>query len=400
MFCKYCGKELPDSAIFCSQCGKKLNYQKNIEENADTLFQQACEFARNNEFEKSIPLFEQADKLGHEEASAWLANIYIQGHGVDIDYDRGLPYLEKSVNLGHPYSINLLGTLYSEGRGVKKDLEQAFISFSIAAENGEPYAFLNLAECYELGEGTEKNIDEALNCYYYLIDNAYDEDIKKEAFHALEKYQTNPKAIYYLSKQYNGLAINNSVPNPEKGAQLILKAAELGYTDAQYEIGKLYEVGLGVEKNADKAKEWIERAAKQGSEGAIYTLQYMTNPNFFDHGKTVVNKTKYRYKGKVLFRKYLALEVIKDFVAQHPEATLKSLNETFTVHNKWGFDFEFFYSYDDVIVKQKEYNYYFDEPIKLENGEVIAVKICSDFTIVNGFKDIATRYGFNIEEVK
>ena len=42
---------------------------------------------------------------------------------------------------------------------------------------------------------------------------------------------------------------------------------------------------------------------------------------------------------------------------------------------------------------------FFDEPIKLGNGEIIAVKICSDFTIFNSFKVIVVQYGFDIEEI-
>ncbi|MBR4824785.1 MAG: sel1 repeat family protein [Spirochaetaceae bacterium] len=369
------------------------------EEKAEFLFNKGNELATNGKFIEAIPFFEQADELGSKDATACLASIYIQGHGVDVDYDKGLPYLAKSANQGHPYSINLLGTLYYDGKGLKQDYEQAFISFSIAAEMGEPYALLNLADCYESGKGTDKNIDKALDCYLQLINGQYDDDMKKEVFVRLEKYPNNSEAVYYLSRQYDGLTIKNSTPNPEKAAEIILRAAELGNTNAQYEIGKLYEVGLGVEKDIEKSKKWIGKASEQGHEGAIYTLQYITNPSFFDNGKPVINRTKYRYKGKLLFRNHLALEITKDFVVQHPESTLKSLNEIFTVQNMRGENFEFFNSYEEVIVRRKDCYNYFHEPIKLKNGEIIAVKNCSSYNIVSSFKEIAIQYGFEIEEV-
>ena len=367
-----------------------------MEKNTDALFQKGCEFARNNEFDKAIPFFEKAAEQEHDGAIASLATIYIDGQGVEQDFEKGLKYLQKGVNNGDVYLINYLGTLYLEGKGVPKDYEQAYTSFAIAAENGYPYALINLADCFEQGHGTEIDIDEAVNCYLEVLDGDFDDDVKELADIEIKKYKNHPAVLYHFSQ-------NDTFeePNQEKYVELLEKSAERGYPPAQYELGKNLEVGIGgFEKDVDKAKAWIEKAAELGHEGAIYTLQYMSNPNFFDKGKTIVNKTKYRYKGKILFRKYLALEVIKDFVAQHPEATLKSLNHIFTVQNKWGFDFEFVYSYDEVIVKQKEYNYYFDDPIKLGSGEVIAVKMCSDFTIVNGFKDIAVKYGFDIEEVK
>lgn len=33
MFCKYCGKQLPDTAIFCSQCGKQIAQKIDNQEN-------------------------------------------------------------------------------------------------------------------------------------------------------------------------------------------------------------------------------------------------------------------------------------------------------------------------------------------------------------------------------
>ena len=375
------------------------NEDKRMKENVETLFQQACEFARNNEFEKAIPFFEQAAEQGHDGAIESLAIIYIDGQGVKQNLDKGLKYLQMGVNNGDVYLINYLGTLYMEGKGVPKDYEQAFTSFSIAAENGYPYALINLADCFEQGHGTEIDIDEAVNCYLEVLDGDFDDDVKELANMKIKKYKNHPAVLYNLSQKCISLD-DYEKSDTKRYIELLEKSAKGGFANAQYELGKMYESGLHVEKDTEKAKEWIEKAAKQGHEEAIYTLQYMTNPKSFDKGKTIVNKTKYRYKGKTLFRKYLALEVIKDFVVKHPEATLKSLNETFTVQNKWGFDFEFFFPYDKAIVNHEENDYYFNEPIKLGNGEVIAVKKCSDFTIVNGFKDIAVQYGFDIEEVK
>lgn len=68
--------------------------------------------------------------------------------------------------------------------------------------------------------------------------------------------------------------------------ELLEKSANGGYAKAQYELGKMYESGgLFVEKNVEKAKELLEKAAAQGDEGAIYSMQYLTNPDFFKQKK-------------------------------------------------------------------------------------------------------------------
>ena len=149
--------------------------------NAESLFYKGCDFAKNNEFEKAIPFFEQAAELGHEGAIASLATMYIDGRGIEQNYDKGLKFLQKGVNNGDAYLINYLGTLYLEGNVVPRDYDQAFTSFLIAVEKGYYYALLNLAECYELGYGTEVDLNEAINCYVELLNYDCDDEIKNIA---------------------------------------------------------------------------------------------------------------------------------------------------------------------------------------------------------------------------
>ena len=49
-----------------------------------------------------------------------------------------------------------------------------------------------------------------------------------------------------------------------KAAALLTQAAEYGFAPAQYNLGKAYRDGTGVEVDQEKAAHWFERAAKQG----------------------------------------------------------------------------------------------------------------------------------------
>ncbi len=55
----------------------------------------------------------------------------------------------------------------------------------------------------------------------------------------------------------------------ERAAELYLLAAEQGNADGEWGIGLLYATGRGVERDEEKAREWIQRAAEQGKEDAI-----------------------------------------------------------------------------------------------------------------------------------
>ena len=50
--------------------------------------------------------------------------------------------------------------------------------------------------------------------------------------------------------------------------QWLRKAAELGDAQAQHNLGCCYRCGEGVHKDAEKAVEWLRKAASQGHAGA------------------------------------------------------------------------------------------------------------------------------------
>ena len=56
---------------------------------------------------------------------------------------------------------------------------------------------------------------------------------------------------------------------------LILKAAEMGHSDAQMHVGKMYYNGWGVGHSHEKGKEWHQKAAKQGNKESIQKLYNM-----------------------------------------------------------------------------------------------------------------------------
>ena len=51
------------------------------------------------------------------------------------------------------------------------------------------------------------------------------------------------------------------------------KAAKQGHASAQTNLGVMYQLGRGVEKNEQKAAEWYIKAAEQGHELAKIALR-------------------------------------------------------------------------------------------------------------------------------
>ena len=54
-----------------------------------------------------------------------------------------------------------------------------------------------------------------------------------------------------------------------------IKLAEQGNAEAQYKVGEMYESGKGPGKDLNAAREWYDKAAKQGHKKAQYRLLYI-----------------------------------------------------------------------------------------------------------------------------
>jgi TPR repeat protein len=55
----------------------------------------------------------------------------------------------------------------------------------------------------------------------------------------------------------------------------LLKAADLGDTDAQYWLGYAFDAGICVEENSEKSLHYLQMAAKAKHPGACYYLAQM-----------------------------------------------------------------------------------------------------------------------------
>lgn len=84
---------------------------------------------------------------------------------------------------------------------------------------------------------------------------------KKESADAAKTYEQGKKL--YDEKNY------------KEAFPLLLKAAEMGHSDAQMHVGKMYYNGWGVGHSHEKGKEWHQKAAKQGNRESIQKLDNM-----------------------------------------------------------------------------------------------------------------------------
>lgn len=87
-----------------------------------------------------------------------------------------------------------------------------------------------------------------------------------------ENIETYSKAIHCIGVMY--MAGTIGFGSPSVAVDYFTIAAQNGYNLAQYALGECYEKGIGVnEVDIEKAKYWYRKAAEQGDEEAIASLE-------------------------------------------------------------------------------------------------------------------------------
>lgn len=138
---------------------------------------------------------------------------YLQGK-----YEEAKEALERAIEKGNEEAKGMLGAMYVRGQGVKTDIKKGMEMLEESAENGSAYAKSTLGRWYVEGK------------------------------HGLEQLS-------------------------DKGMEMIDEAIDTGKYYGYVAKAKLYEVGAGVEKDFDKAVEFLKEAGERGYEHAEQEIE-------------------------------------------------------------------------------------------------------------------------------
>lgn len=157
-------------------------------------------------------------------------------------------YTALDVTAKYLEHIRCLGYCYQKGYGVKKDLKEAFKCYQRSAKNGNNQAQRALERIgrKQTTENKKKTIS---------IDT-----IRKSA------KAGNAEKQYYLGYCYEvGQGVERDADQP---AYWYGQAAQAGHAKAQYNYGRCYENGIGVDCDNERAYHWYSAAAKQDNPDA------------------------------------------------------------------------------------------------------------------------------------
>lgn len=169
-----------------------------------------------------------------------------------------------------------LGWCYERGIGVKQSNAEAYRNYLIAAEAEEPEGKLALARCYREGIGVGKSIDKAEEVEIAFLPISVDlkephfqdgliVSAKEEILKIFQRVQRgSAKAQYLLGKHYQeGKELHYDL---NLALEYFKLAAKGGNMDAAYELGKVYEMTLGI---PEQSVHYYILAASQNLEAQI-----------------------------------------------------------------------------------------------------------------------------------
>lgn len=223
---------------------------------------------------KAIEWYEKGLSLGDHSLNFDLAYVYLNDRFVPHDYAKGLKYLLDGVHHDDPESLYLYARVRETGMYKVEPDKKAYIKYlKKAAKLGQDDALLDLGYYY-----FEKNdYDKALDCFAECeIDDArlywsiaiICETKKQDYKNALRYYQLSmemgyPDAVERMAEAYLGDELGLE-KDEEIALKLFKKAAKLGDSSAQYNLGMGYACGYyGLTANRKNAIYWLKKSANR-----------------------------------------------------------------------------------------------------------------------------------------
>lgn len=248
--------------------------------------------------------YRMAAEQGHAEAQYNLGLLYEKGEGVGKDRAEAVKWYRMAAEQGNAQAQYELGVIYRRGWGVPRDDAEAVKWYRMASEQGHADA-QNMLKSYGKFEENYEKAGQGDAYAQYEIGKIYDnggDAVARDRAEANKWYlkaaeQGEAQAQYQLGFNYNyGRGMSKDYIEALKWYRLAAaqghekaktqlgllnhfeetrQKAETGEARAQYELGRIYEQGAGVDKDAPEAKKWYGLADGQGYADAKTALTGM-----------------------------------------------------------------------------------------------------------------------------
>ena len=241
--------------------------------------------------------FRRAADGGDADAMVQFALLHLHGQGVRQDHEEAAKWFREAAKWGHAEAKFRLASLFSDGLGVAQDHAESARLYLRAAEEGHPEARLRVGDMYYAGKGFSQDYVAAAAWYHRVI-----------AEHHHDPYRVSlAKVRHQLGKMYaDGLGVHQ---DDAKAASLFWESANAGDANAQFDLGVIYASGKAALHQGTSTRSWCKdvrdptlkrmcevrawfwRSASQGHKQAQFELGQM-----FEHGIGGIRSLAQAYK--------------------------------------------------------------------------------------------------------
>ena len=185
-----------------------------------------------------------------------IGSMYKNGLGIATDIDKAIDYFQRSAELGNRNAKRILALEYISGERLERDIEKGISMLTECADSGDTFSCYKLGNLYLKGEIINQDLDRAEKYLLSAADNEFTQ-------YALGK-------LYLQKEKYD---IMKAISCFEKSADKNMWAS--------YQLGRLYLFGAeDLEKNKEKAMQYLNLSAEQGNE---YAQNILDNQEKFEN---------------------------------------------------------------------------------------------------------------------
>lgn len=222
--------------------------------------------------------FQQASNEGSMEATAWLGALYLFGGEVPQDIPRATALLQKAVDANNPVGLRFMAAMYQQGIGTAKNPDKAIEFYTRAISQNDSESYARLGRIYLAGLGVPKDPEKS----FQLLTKGAQLGNHWAELNLAIMYENGFVPDPHASA---GAPAKAAKPDYEKARELFAASAAQGNRVAQYELGRIYDLGLGTPKDYIQSFEYYQQSAMQRyapayiALGKAHELGHGTAPN-------------------------------------------------------------------------------------------------------------------------
>ena len=243
---------------------KAMDVYKKMDKNNDPVgkFKLAELYKKNNisNITDLVRLYQESAELNYAPSQIQMAKFYKEGIGVEQN--------QITAKMWHDIAIDNNAKISETYESGVFDDEGEYMMNLMLENNGTPNGIEEIMEMAKAGHIASQY---AMGKYFYEGKYVKQDNASAAAMWSLSAREEHPKSQSLLAQMYEfGIGVPK---NNEKAKKLHMQAAENGIPESQYFIGSAYNSGdFGFPQNTETAIEWFEKAAEAEIELAQYEL--------------------------------------------------------------------------------------------------------------------------------